>query len=210
MFVLIPQTDTPGAHIAAARLRGQGDTVATCYGDANGEWCAAVSGGRCPLDDGVDMVVVVRPEISAERLPREEAALCGAARGIPVVIAGASGGHPYAAIATADDETSDVTAVVGTVAALPLVWHSTVATGALRTSLIASGVDPAGAWVDVHRRNGGLVVHLNLLAPGDRRSLGVAAVRVLAAMRDVDPWAKTIDVVPVVAADGIDAGRAVA
>lgn len=195
MHVLIPQTETPGAHIAAARLRGQGHTVSTCYEDSQSPWCKAVAGTGCPLDDAVDMVVVMRPKATSERLPREEAALCAASRGVPVVIGGAIGGHPYGAIATADDESSDITSVVRTVAALPLVRHSTAATAALRQSVAAHGVDPADAWAEVYRRDGGLKVRMYLPSDCPDSSLvGMAAVRVLGAMSDVDPWAQRVDV----------------
>jgi hypothetical protein len=195
MHVLMAQSDTPGARTVAARLRAAGVQVSTCYAAADSEFCRAVEGEKCPLSGEVDASVVVRAFPSTERLPGEEVAVCSAARGVPVIIAGASGGHPYGSIATADDETFDVLPVLRTVTNLPLVHESTTATAALRAALEDMGVSPGPAWADVKAQAGGLRVHLHMPSAGQRSDvISMCAVRVLAAVRDVSPRNGTVNV----------------
>jgi hypothetical protein len=195
VHVLIADTATPGGQLAAARLRGVGDVVFSCFDETTGSFCRGLGAEGCPLDGGIDVAVVVRPDATPEVLPREMTALCAFNRSVPIVIAGASADHPYSLIATADDEGSDVTAIVHTVAALPMVRHSAEATTALRDTLELRGVAPRGAWAEVHRDGARLAVRLNLPSDcPDGAVVGMAAVRVLAALTDVAPGVKSIDV----------------
>jgi hypothetical protein len=141
------------------------------------------------------MVLLVRAAASPDPLPGEEGVLCGARRRTPVVVAGAITGHPYADLATADDETDDVVTTVETVRALPLVDYTVAANVAFHACLAVHGLDPARGQARVYRRNGGLAVQLHV--DGERPEAGVvtaASVRVLQALRLLDPWASGVDV----------------
>ena len=194
MRVLMPETRSDAALNAKRVLSRAGHAVETCAPDAKSR-CVALRGGRCPLEvSPVDMVVLVRAVASPDRLPGEEGVLCGARRRIPVVVAGAGAAHPYADIATVDDETDDVLTTVEMVGGLPLADHTVAASAALHTCLAQRGVALRGR-ARVYRRDGRLAAELHF--DGDIRDRGVVtavAVRVVAALRAIDPWASGVDV----------------
>lgn len=190
----MPDCSTPGAVDAARRLREAGHAVLTCYADDENA-CAALRGERCPLDwQAIDIALLVRSTATTTRLPHEEGVVCAAARNVPLVVAGASDGHPYGAWAVTD-EGSDVETTLKTVMATPLPSQTITATAALRAALTRAGVDPGGSWAPVYRRNGGLVAEIVLGAnvPAETAT-EMAAVRIAGALRAADPWSTAIDV----------------
>ena len=195
MHILMPSASAAGAVTAKRGLERAGHVVLTCEADETGR-CVAVRGGRCPLETApVDMVLLVRAAASPDRLPGEEGVFCGARRRTPVVVAGAAPGHPYGDIATVDDETDDVLTTVETVRALPLIDHTVAANVAFHACLARHGLEPAHGYARVYRRNGGLAVQLHFQGERPDHSIVMAAtVRVLQAVRELDPWASGVDV----------------
>ena len=59
---------------------------------------------------------------------------------------------------------------------------------------LARGPRPTTGRATVRRRDGGLRVALHPAEPVDGHTIGRAAVRVVGALRAIDPWARTIDV----------------
>jgi hypothetical protein len=195
MHVLIPDRASPGAASAARGLEEAGHVVHSCETRSNGH-CVAIRGGRCPLEVApIDLVVLVRASAAAEVLPEEMGALCGARRRVPVIVAGAGDASPYGSIATIEDETDDVVALVETVGALPLPDHTVAANRALHAAMAKRGATDGRATARVYRDRGRLAARLHF----DRASAAgedakAAAVRVHAALRELDPWAAGVDV----------------
>ena len=141
------------------------------------------------------MVVLIRTAASSDRRPGEDGALCGARRRIPLVVAGAAEASPYADIATVEDETDDVLTTVETVAGLPLADHTVAASIALHECLARRGVRNPRSHVRVYRCNGGLNVRLHFDSGAPAPAVvSAVAVRVVGALRALDPWASGIDV----------------
>jgi hypothetical protein len=102
--------------------------------------------------------------------------------------------HPFRRWATAEvHRNDDLVAACEEAAAAPLARHGEIATAAINKTLEQSGVDALGALATVHRREGGLRVHVAL--PGAARSLeGGIVARVVADLRAYDTYAGSIDV----------------
>lgn len=195
MHVLMPDARSWGATVAARCLDRAGHTVHTCGIDAGGR-CAAFRGERCPLDAApIDAVVLVRASVSPTRLPGEEGVVCGVARRIPLIVAGSAMESPYADVATAEDQTDDVVTTLETVHSLPLPDHTVAASVALHESRRARGHAESPAYARVYRDAGRLVARLHFERGTPTRSdVMAAAVRVVGALREMDPWAAGIDV----------------
>lgn len=70
--------------------------------------CAKFSGGRCPVDEGVEVVALVRARLSKDMLPGELGAVCGLRAGVPVVAAGMVEGSPFASLVTTVEPAGDL------------------------------------------------------------------------------------------------------
>ena len=188
------ETMREGAAAAAGDLVARGHRVLLCHPDGAAT-CVAMAGGRCPLErGGVDAAVVVHDGSSvAASLGR--GAQCAGRRGIPLVVGGDPANDPYAEWASVEEEGSRVGRAVETVVALPLPMLTNLATRALHAGLEADGLAGRVGRVEVRRRDGGLVAELVGLDAGvTSGQLAMAAVRVAAAIRSVDAWARRIDV----------------
>jgi hypothetical protein len=87
-------------HVAA--LEAAGSNATRCFPETwksgkriNPYVCVGLSEGVCPLDDGVDVALVVRPHGSARLTGREAGATCAFRAGIPVAEDGAEDFDPY-------------------------------------------------------------------------------------------------------------------
>ena len=189
------QTGSTAARAAADDLIRNGHEVAVCHPDGEAA-CVALSGGRCPLDTApIDAAVVVRSMPSPCPLPLEDGVACAARRGLPLVVAGEPAGHPFTAWASAEEEGTSVAATVETVVAAPLPKLSMLATATLRHALATRGITGSAARVEVRRHHGGAFAEI--IGAGDlsRSSRAACSVRVAAAVRAHDPWARNVDVV---------------
>ena len=206
MHVLMPEAHSPGAQAAAEGLRAAGHTVSVCHPSGHtGPWCAALVHGRCPLETTpVDAAVVVRPAEVAGFLPFEAGVVCAVRRLVPLVVAGeidpfsatdSGTDHPYRTWAAAEQYGTDVTETVEAVVHAPLPRHSAVASAAVRDTLRTHGFDPGGSSAEVCRREGGLLIRMIEPVPGiDDKVMRRAAVRACGAVRQLDRWARGIDV----------------
>jgi hypothetical protein len=200
MDVLMPETSSTQAGVAAAALREAGHVVHTCCDpSATGFMCKGMHGNACPLETAaIDVALDVRS--FALPIPRlaEEGVRCAARRHIPVVMAGAVAGNPFKPWTSAECSTEDVVATVEAAAASPLPDLSTRATEVLRTSLERMDFDPQDERVEVRRRAGRLAVRVIAKRtdddPARDRALRLAALRVHQAIREFDKWGRGADV----------------
>ena len=162
------ETTSPAAATVAAELTEAGHTVHRCHDESGGTLCVAVRGAPCPVEtQPIDVVVSVRPVM-------DDGIQCAVRRKIPLA-AGVDG--------------------VGPALAAPLLDHSAAATDALRLSLRVSGAHADEASATVRRRRGGLQVRATVTPDPGRTAAQSAAVRMAGAVRAVDPWARSIDVI---------------
>lgn len=195
MDVLLTETVTPRAREAADALRAAGHVVHHCHDSADVDAaCVALHGEHCPLEtEPIDVVVTVRPANAPKPTALEDGVLCGVKRKVPVVVAGAMNGDPFRRWETVAWPGTDVTDVVARVVDSPMSEHTAVATETFRRTLALHGVE-ADVSATVARHLGGLHVVLDA-DPALLKAYGAkAAVRVAQVLRDVDPWARGIDV----------------
>ena len=161
------ETTSPAAATVAAELAEAGHTVHRCHEESGGTLGVAVRGAPCPVEtQPIDVVVSVRPVM-------DDGIQCSVRRKIPL---------------------ADGVDGVGPALAAPLLDHSAAATDALWASLRVAGVRADAASATVRRRNGGLVVRATVTPEPGRAAAQAASVRMAAAVREVDPWARSIDV----------------
>jgi len=147
------------------------------------------------LEDGtVDVVVLVRPADRGAATPVEQGALCGARRRIPLVVAGATEGDPYAQWAIAEQDGTDVVDVVEAVAEAPLPEHSRIATTAVVESLRAQGSGFDWCYAPVRRRGGTLHVQVHIEPKPSPALRHAITARVHQQLRALDPWAPGMEI----------------
>lgn len=197
MHVLLTETVTPRAKDAARSLAAAGHVVHHCHGDDDLDTsCWAMRGAPCPLErDPIDLVVTVRPSNAPRPTPLEDGVVCGVRRHVPVLVTGAiaSNNDPWRRWETMAWPGTDVGEVASRLAEAPLAEHSVAATNALRFTLLRADLH-ADAHADVYRRYGSLRVVIAADEELPRAVVQRAAVRICQALREVDPYAKGIDV----------------
>ena len=196
MKVLIIDDHAQEADAAAERLDRAGHSTASCRPRDASRVCRGVEqGGRCPLDDGVDVAVA---PFALDDIDRHGLALgyvCARRAGIPVVAIGDhSTPNPDPDMTMLVHDLHDVAAVAAGTASRPLEPHTAVARRAVRDSLDrhgAVGVD-VSAWVERH--DGRLQIRVTTSEPVAKLIGHAAAVRALGAVRTVDESASVIGV----------------
>ena len=198
MRVLLVGTRPDAVDDTRVVLEGAGHDVVQCRDAHAADFaCTALTErGSCPFEHSpVDVVVTARERSLAAPAGTEDGAVCGIHRFVPLVVHGATASDPFAPWATAESSTDDeLRAAVVAAAAAPLARHGEVATSTLHDVLTTVGADPAGTAAVVTRTNGRLVAHLDL-TPATRAHAPAATVRILTALRALDPYAEGIDVV---------------
>lgn len=179
-------------------LEAAGHTITRCHDEGAPAFpCRAViDGERCPLEsEDVQVAVAVRlQEEPAGHSPEEDGIRCALRHRVPVVLAGAAAESPYAEWAARSCDLDHVVETVETVAESPLAQHSRAATRSFRAVLAQHDFDPVPASATVTRSGRDLKVTLSYPGDLDRRVAEMASVRVVGAIRDVDPYASKIDV----------------
>ncbi len=197
------EQDTEAACLLAQGLLRAGHSVHVChdesFGGSSGA-CVAVEGHRCPLtlapmDLFLDVLPPASDQSGVEVLLREEGILCAKRHMIPVVLVGAADAHPFMRFATMALSNIPGVADLEAVASAPLPDHSTVATAALRNALRAHGKGSQHATAEVRRRNGGLILHIEVGAPAEHDAMRTIAIKVGQAVRSMDPWATSLDII---------------
>ncbi len=195
MRVLVLETSRMASARAERALEAAGHEVVRCH--EPGKWgsaCKALEDGTCVLA-GVDVALTVREPPFPRAAPFEDGVTCALRSHVPLVVAGNPVLNPFERWATEVlDRGDDIVAGCERAAAAPLPRHGELATEALRTVLELHGLDPAEAEAVVHRRQSVLRVTLHTPQPLSRALAEVAAVRVIAAVRELDHDAVGIDV----------------
>ena len=191
MHVLIPDLTSADAHALAEELEADGHVVHTCGANSDAYDCVALAGGTCPLDDQpIDVCVQVGREDLP--MPPAEGARCAVRRRIPTVLVGDVEEGSLLPSATVASRRR-ASAVIAAVAEAPLAEHTAVAAKAMLHELRRHGSDGRSGVVEVHRRNGGLVVDLWLDRTMSRTQAERIATHVAQQVRAHDPWARALD-----------------
>lgn len=115
--VLLIEGQTAAGHDDTRRLVSAGHRVHRCFPhrEARGRvplrdryLCAAVTDGRCPLDDGIDVALLVRDPDTTEPVATEVGVSCALRSGVPVVEDGPDVLDPFEPWVSARAEEDDV------------------------------------------------------------------------------------------------------
>lgn len=179
-------------------LRSGGHDVVHCRDEHAGTFpCTALTDrGSCPFEAApVDVVVTARDRAWPRPLRLEDGAICGVHRFVPLVVHGTTALDPFAPWAVAETTTdAELLGAVERAAFAPLPEHGEVATGTVREVLAVQGLGDDASTVEVRRNGGRLVVTLDL-TPAAEPFAGAVTVKILTALRTLDPYCDGIDVV---------------
>jgi hypothetical protein len=196
--VLVLESDAGAATIARHELEGAGHTVRRCHEPGCASFpCNALRDDRsCPLaGQRIDVALDVRLRSRPEPTAREDGVACAIRERVPLVVAGPAVFNPFADYATEICEDSlDVVAACERAASMRLARHSAVAHDALTATLERRSAE-TDACVSVYRREGALFVSVAAADELDRATKNMVAVRIVAALRGIDRYARGIDVV---------------
>jgi hypothetical protein len=179
--VLLIESHRRVADHAAGELRSAGYRVHRCYApDDQGFPCQAIRpSGRCPIDQGVDVALVVRSGVVPRPTPLEVGVSCAIRAGIPVAEQGTTTLDPFAPWLT---HRIDHDVVQGVAVAASRGFDELYADVTAVTTNMLPVDHPDRATDCVFERDGHrLVVHL-YGPPVDARTEGAMAVRVLDAV----------------------------
>jgi hypothetical protein len=195
MEVLVVESEPGAADAAVAALEAADHRVLRCHEQGADPFpCRGLEPGDCPLDRRtVQVVLDVRGRTSPRPGPLEDGVVCGLRRRLPVVVAGTSAINPFARFPVVDAGRQDVVAACERAVNGPRADHQAVADGALRDTLGRAGHEQPGSS-SVRLTSTGLQVTLHLPEDTDARTRGMAAVRVMGALRRFDRHAGSIDV----------------
>ena len=149
LSVLVVGTEAWAVDRAARELQHAGHRVVGCpLADDPGRTCAVLDGSGCGLDGGLDVVLVVRARPLDRVVRSEYGALCALRRGVPLVLAGVGGRHPFAAFAaTTVDLDGDVVGACTRVAASGPTEHPQAGVDQLEQLVRGRPRPPDGPWV---------------------------------------------------------------
>ena len=178
-------------------LTSGGHEVVHCRDEHAGTFpCTALTErGTCPFEGSpVDVVVTARDRAWPRPSPLEDGAICGIHRFVPLVVHGTTALAPFDQWAVAETTTEDeLLGAVERAAGAPLSEHGAVATRTMSDLLAGHGVSAGGSTVEVCRVGGRLVVTLSLTAEAEPHAAAIT-VKLLTALRSLDPYADGIDV----------------
>jgi hypothetical protein len=191
--VLLIESKPGAGRFAGDGLRTAGHNVVMCHAGETAFPCQGIlDPAACPLRARpVDVALLVRDDVRIEPTPHEDGARCALFQRVPLVVEGEAALSPYGDVAAATiSPGTDVVAACERIVAKPIADLSRRATDRLVETL---GPD-AGACV-VTRQKGEVLVTVYgdpELSPKERSRV---AVRIVAALRERDPFAAGIDVV---------------
>jgi len=195
--VLLLESERRAADMACDALEAAGHAVVRCHEPGMPTFpCNALAEGKaCPLEAGVvDVALDVRSRPRSQPSQEEDGVACAIRHGVPLVVAGATVMNPFEDYATATVEAGgDVAAACERAAHAPLRAHTEAAARALRDVLDRRELRVAPV-VAVRRRHGALLVEVTV-ADLAESTKSMAAVRMAAALREIDHHARGIDVV---------------
>lgn len=198
MRVLLVGTLPSAIDRTEAVLRSGGHEVVHCRDEHVGTFpCTALTErGSCPLEAAaVDVVVTARDRAWPRPSPLEDGAICGIHRFVPLVVHGTTVLEPFEQWAVAETTTEDeLLGAVEAAAGAPLPEHGAVAGETARDLLATQGLPGDGTTAEVRRSGNRLVVTLGLAPDAEPYAAGIT-VKILTALRSLDPYAAGIDVV---------------
>ena len=196
MNVLVLENEPDAADVATRELRDAGHNVLSCHEPTTASFpCrGVVNPSLCPVrTETVDVALAVRVGTRARPTLGEDGARCALIHRIPLVVAGAPMFDPFDDFATRTVErTYDIVDTCEDAALAPIAVLGRRATEALRAALDGSG--DSSARVVVTRRAGRLIARVVGAGAMATQERSRAAVRVMAALREIDPYAAGIDV----------------
>jgi hypothetical protein len=159
--------------------------------------CAALADHHCPVRDEVlDVAVTVRSRARLQPAPHEDGVACALERHIPVVVAGSTLLHPYDEWATEVIEGDrDLLGACARAAAAPLGRHRERAERAVEEVLHTHDVRDVRGSAAVRRGDAKLFVTVRGASECAQQLKSMMSVRIVAALRELDPDARGIDVV---------------
>jgi len=195
--VLVTESERGAADEATATLERAGHRVLRCHrpGASAFPCKALVPGEQCPLDETeIDVALAVRSRPRSQPAPQEDGVTCALRRHIPLVVAGSPILDPFDEYATGVVERGgDIVDAVVRAASAPLPQHTEAAARTLRVVLDRREIR-ASPVVAVVRDGGVLRVDVTGAEHLDRATRAMAAVRMTAAVREIDTTARGIDV----------------
>jgi hypothetical protein len=195
MRVLMLESHPGVAGDAVAQLTAAGHAVVRCdTADRLYPCRGLMPGGECPLDEHVDVAVLVQ-EIGCHSL--EHGAVCAARSRVPLIEVGAGGPTPPLPIATSAVPGADLLDECERAARDGCAHARAVADRLLDLGVITHGEidgEDSTVAISVDRRHGGLCMTIGLA--GSVRHREVSIVRAATqALRDYDRASRVIDVV---------------
>ena len=172
---------------AAQALEAAGHRVHRCYSYGQSRDCKALAdgGGGCPIDDGIDVAVLIRRPLEPMPTHLEDGVRCARRAHLPIVEQGPEHPDPWERwidIRVAPD--SDELALVASAAAR---WVDGPAHAAIIRTLTplleASRIDPAAVECRIEHSGTARDVHVTLPTAADARLRSAIGVRVLDALR---------------------------
>jgi hypothetical protein len=192
MRVLVTETDRHAADAAVAAIEAAGHEVVRCH---DPEWqafpCVGAAGdGHCPVEDGVDVALVTRTGVNSMPAAFEDGARCAVRAAVPIVVAGIPSANPFRRWTVATADLADPVPALEAAIRAPHPHLTANTQSRLSARVQADGGDPAATWAVAYRRAGRVTVEYD--APGPHAAH--YAVWLAAAVRELDPEARTIDV----------------
>jgi hypothetical protein len=195
--IMVLESEHGAADEAKRELADAGHVVLDCHDRGQAPFpCRGLGdAAACPLNSHtVDVALSVRPRLRSQPAPTEDGVRCALMAHVPLVVAGCSALDPFEGFETRTlDRTYNVVETCEDAAQAELPVHARIALISLLGSLGADRASPAG--VSVTRESGGLKVTVAGITGVTRQERHRAAVRIVAALREFDRAARTIDVV---------------
>ena len=195
--VMVLENEPDAAAIAEQELRAAGHNVLTCHDRATAAFpCRGVAQpSMCPLEThAVDVALVVRAGTRAQPTLGEDGARCALVHRVPLVVAGTPLFDPFDEFATRSiDRTYDVVDACEQAVEAPIASLGERATAVLHDVLGPSTAADRATAV-VHRTAHGLDVQIRHGEEMSKDERSRAAVRIVMALRELDPFSVRIDV----------------
>ena len=184
--VLLLESHPDVGELAAIELTAAGHRIHRCHHDRHDFPCAAFSDvGRCPIDDGIDVAVLVRRPIEPLPTQRETGATCARRAGIPIVEQGPARLDPWEpwVEARVDPDSADLALVIAAVAKRVDAPAESAIRRTLAPLLRSARIDPTAVECSLERTGTNVAVHVTLPEPADCSLRSAISVRVLDGLR---------------------------